>query len=363
MISPPALFARAVFQHNPGICAEGNASLEKRTLKFTCQGVWPVSFIPGCFELHLNKPLNLNTLIRDYIKKPWDSGAPLSAETYGALLQVMQERDLRIEMDVWQNYVRDATQYIDYIYFYSDGKALRFGKHPHKFFLDGTVMLGYRGDGGDLVIPEEVTAIGRADEFDDGCCFRPLHPITSIAMSDNVEKIDCRFQIPNDHLYKITLSKNLKELSCAFAHCGQLREISIPDGVTNLEERTFYRCRSLNTVRLPGKLEEIGEYAFSQCGSLRGVKLPASLRKIGVRAFRSCKSIEEITIPDGVETLEKETFAGCSKLENVTLPASVKKMTKGVFKDCAAGLTLHAPAGSYAEEFAKKNKIKFEALP
>lgn len=60
----------AVFQHNPGICAEGNASLEKRTLKFTCQGVWPVSFIPGCFELHLNKPLNLNTLIRDYIKKP-----------------------------------------------------------------------------------------------------------------------------------------------------------------------------------------------------------------------------------------------------------------------------------------------------
>lgn len=206
----------------------------------------------------------------------------------------MQERDLRIEMDVWQNYVRDATQYIDYIYFYSDGKALRFGKHPHKFFLDGTVMLGYRGDGGDLVIPEEVTAIGRADEFDDGCCFRPLHPITSIAMSDNVGKIDCRFQIPNDHLYKITLSKNLKELSCAFAHCGQLREISIPDGV---------------------------------------------------------------------ETLEKGTFAGCSKLENVTLPASVKKMTKGVFKDCAAGLTLHAPAGSYAEEFAKKNKIKFEALP
>jgi len=32
-------------------------------------------------------------------------------------------------------------------------------------------------------------------------------------------------------------------------------------------------------------------------------------------------------------------------------------------KDCAAGLTLHAPAGSYTEEFAKKNKIKFEALP
>ena len=31
-------------------------------------------------------------------------------------------------------------------------------------------------------------------------------------------------------------------------------------------------------------------------------------------------------------------------------------------KDCAAGLTLHAPAGSYAEQHARENDIKFQPL-
>ena len=50
-------------------------------------------------------------------------------------------------------------------------------------------MFGYRGDGGDLVIQEEVTVIDQEDEnqVDGGCDFRLLHPVTSITMSNNVE--------------------------------------------------------------------------------------------------------------------------------------------------------------------------------
>ena len=98
-------------------------------------------------------------------------------------------------------------------------------------------MFGYRGDGGDLVIQEEVTVIDQEDEnqVDGGCDFRLLHPVTSINYVQQCGKNDCYFYIPNNHLYKIKLSKNLKEPSKnAFAHCEQMREISIPDGVETL---------------------------------------------------------------------------------------------------------------------------------
>ena len=56
-------------------------------------------------------------------------------------------------------------------------------------------MFGYRGDGGDLVIQEEVTVIDQEDEnqVDGGCDFRLLHPVTSIIMSNNVEKMTAIF--------------------------------------------------------------------------------------------------------------------------------------------------------------------------
>lgn len=209
---------------------------------------------------------------------------------------------------------------------------------------------------------EEVTEIGNEKQVC-GCDFRPLHPIISITMSDYVTKIDCRFQNPDDQLRAITLSRNLKKLrGPAYAHCTHLEKALLPEGITVLEDGTFYWRSRLSEVRLPEKLEEIGEEAFWQCSSLKNVQLPASLRKIGARAFRRCKSLDEITIPEVVEVLEKETFAGCAGLRDVTLPASVKKMTKGVFKGCTSGLTLHAPAGSYAEKFAVKNGFSFTAV-
>jgi hypothetical protein len=45
----------------------------------------------------------------------------------------------------------------------------------------------------------------------------------------------------------------------------------------------------------------------------------------------------------------------------VTIPASVTKIGPYAFQKCA-GLTIHAPAGSYAEQYAKKNSVKFEML-
>lgn len=45
----------------------------------------------------------------------------------------------------------------------------------------------------------------------------------------------------------------------------------------------------------------------------------------------------------------------------VTIPEGVTEIGLQAFGDCE-NLTIHAPAGSMAEKYAKKNKIPFEVL-
>jgi hypothetical protein len=70
------------------------------------------------------------------------------------------------------------------------------------------------------------------------------------------------------------------------------------------------------------------------------------------------KKIKEIIIEDGIVSLEQGVFCGCEALEKITIPASVKKIAPGVFAGCR-NLTIYAPIGSCAEQYAKKNKIAF----
>lgn len=54
-------------------------------------------------------------------------------------------------------------------------------------------------------------------------------------------------------------------------------------------------------------------------------------------------------------------FKGCDNLTHLILPNNVTKIAKTAFKGCK-NLTIHAPAGSYAEHYAKEHEISFQLL-
>lgn len=54
------------------------------------------------------------------------------------------------------------------------------------------------------------------------------------------------------------------------------------------------------------------------------------------------------------------TFKGCVNLRDIYLPEQVTKLPKTAFKDCKE-LTIHAPAGSFAESCARERQIPFQA--
>ena len=69
----------------------------------------------------------------------------------------------------------------------------------------------------------------------------------------------------------------------------------------------------------------------------------------------------DVTIPAGVTKIGECAFEDCTGLTSVTIPESVTEIGYNVFTNCRR-LVIHAPAGSYAEQYAKKNSVKFEML-
>ena len=49
----------------------------------------------------------------------------------------------------------------------------------------------------------------------------------------------------------------------AFAKCGNLHTVNIPEGVTAIENNTFNGCQNLNTVKLPSTLTTIGDGPYA----------------------------------------------------------------------------------------------------
>ena len=69
----------------------------------------------------------------------------------------------------------------------------------------------------------------------------------------------------------------------------------------------------------------------------------------------------DVVIPDGVTKIGDCAFFACQNLTNAYIPDSVTKIGESAFAFCKK-LTLCAPAGSYAETYAKENGIPFHAL-
>ncbi len=73
------------------------------------------------------------------------------------------------------------------------------------------------------------------------------------------------------------------------------------------------------------------------------------------------ENITSVTIQSGVTKIGMSVFRGCYNLQIVTIPETVKNIGRYAFLHCSGSLTIHAPEGSFAAKYAKKNNIPFVA--
>ena len=128
----------------------------------------------------------------------------------------------------------------------------------------------------------------------------------------------------------------------AFADCYALTSVTIPNSVTSIGDKAFYRC-GLTSVTIPYSVTSIGEWAFWKCSSLTSVNIPNSVTSIGVGAFSDCSSLTSVTIPNSVTSIGNSAFYDCSALTSVTIPNSVTSIGNYAFSGCSSLTSVNIP--------------------
>ena len=249
-------------------------------------------------------------------------------------------------------------------------------------------------------------------------CSLLTHPV----LHDDIERIDpyafngsgvTRLELPKGlkvidewafqecaSLEHITFPQGLERIATgAFSHCPQLRELYIPDSVTEIGHRCFY-WNQLEKVTLPGRFrdwltemrlldceiqfygeippaedplsalfdapEETQEAAppppANKClvipegtteitqGQFRGdqtllqIILPDSVTRIGPEAFAYCRNLQQVRLPKKLEAVGTDAFLFCTQLQALELPETLTGPENAAFHCC--GITeIRIPAG------------------
>ena len=141
----------------------------------------------------------------------------------------------------------------------------------------------------------------------------------------------------------------------AFYKCYSLTSVVIPDSVTSIGDEAFYRCsgliekidgvsyvdncvidfdNSLAVVTLKDGARIICDSVFSDSSKLRSITIPDSVTSIGDRAFYNCYSLTSVVIPDSVTSIGDYAFSNCTSLASVVIPDSVTSIGDRAFYNC-----------------------------
>ena len=129
----------------------------------------------------------------------------------------------------------------------------------------------------------------------------------------------------------------------AFFTCSQLKQITLPDSITEIGNAAFFNCKSLQHINIPNKVTKIGYAAFYQCESLQEITLPESLQNIQANAFCICSSLSKIIIPENTNYIGDYAFQYCKKLSQIDIPSKVKDISDAAFSNCTSLKLVNLP--------------------
>lgn len=248
----------------------------------------------------------------------------------------------------------------------------------------------------EIVIPRSIEVIG-PDCFIHNCPAlekitipedHPVYKVIDGVLFNQEEKIllcypagkkDKEYQIPegteilgygafsDSKLSKITLPDSITTIDGAFLKCNNLKEISIPAGVTKIGymggtempklerfvvdennpayesidgvlygkiDHTLYSYpfgRKGNTYEVIDGTEKISSSVFKE-SKLTEVKIPETLKELGPYAFLRSK-IKKIILPDDLETIGYNAFND-TDITSINIPANVRKIEGKPFQGC-----------------------------
>ena len=134
----------------------------------------------------------------------------------------------------------------------------------------------------------------------------------------------------------------------AFYNCTGIKTISIPDGVTWINESAFQGATGLTSVNIPSTVTYIGFGAFYGCSSLTSITIPASVAAMERYVFAGATSLATVTFTGtpSIQRFESNLFDGCTSLRSIIIPESIVYIGESVFFWPSTGCERCAEPGS-----------------
>ena len=173
-------------------------------------------------------------------------------------------------------------------------------------------------------------------DFGDGCFAE------SAAVSVRTENCSMRFgdrcfqEMPQ--LETVSFAGDTTFGDCCFRDCSALKSVAFSGGTIHTGIR-FCDSASVHDVTVTDCSGTIGDLAFSGCESLRTLKIGAGITAFGYGVCRNCETLRNVYLPASLTSIGEDCFTGCTDL------------------------TIIAPEGSYALQFAKKNGFRTRIMP
>ena len=195
-----------------------------------------------------------------------------------------------------------------------------------------------------------------------------------------------------DVIKNLTVPEGVTEIGAyAFYNNSMLLSVKLPESLEKIGEYAFYGATTIDEVHIkslenwcktdfageyanpltvgnnlyvndyfttvleiPEGITEIGARAFEGCDSIKEIVLGADVTTVGAMAFYNCKYVDRITLNDGLITISDYAFYACEKLTELVIPASVTSVASDAFRGCTRleTVTIAATTAVAADAFA-----------
>lgn len=233
-------------------------------------------------------------------------------------------------------------------------------KSADDFVIEDGVVIGYNGSDDDIVIPEGVVGIGQE-------AFRNCTALKRVTLPEGLTYIDNMGFYSQGKLEEIVFPSTLKSIgSYAFGNCSALKDLELPYGLEHIGTCCFDKCYALSSIDIPDSVTEIGNSAFLNCIGLVRARLSAGAKAVGVLVFQNCYALKEAILPEGIDRIPSGFFNRCESLERIDIPSGVTYIGDSAFLGCSALQSVTLPNGLERiefEAFSRCTQLKDVALP
>ena len=216
------------------------------------------------------------------------------------------------------------------------------------FQIEDGVLTAYLGAGGEVTIPEEVTAV--ADY-----AFANNVAVTKVTFSGETASIGAHAFDGCTGLTEVVFHEGLAVIGdYAFEGCTALASLALPAGLETIGTYAFSGCKGISgNVAIPEGVTSVGIHAFENCSGMTGLSLPSTLKQIGEYTFKNCTGMQTVEFKEGLEVIGVQAFYNCTGLTGLVLPESLTTIGNAAFYQCSGlsgDLTIPSAVSSIGSE-------------